>query len=260
MTSRVLTLIVLICLLGLSAHAESLCERQNLGWHFYCDPKKQEEQQTELKEVEFIEAQAELEQIQRKLENLKVLAVMKPTPENLKNYITFQKEQLDRAGTFAKQWQQVVWQNPEIDYMVKHPISSVGNDLNSEVRNQQTYDTLASLNNRYGLFFFYSSKCIFCLKFSPILKAFAAYHKLEVMPVSMDGGVLPDWPKSSINRGEAERFGMADKPVPALILFDSQTHKIIPVGFGLMTMDELEERILRLVTQNNKRNGGGNNE
>ena len=106
---------------------------------------------------------------------------------------------------------------------------------------------MQTLNQRYGLFFFYSSGCSFCHKYSPILKVFADTYGIEVMAISMDGGVLPEWPNTAVNQGRAERFGLAGKGVPATVLFDNQTKTLIPVGFGLLTISELEERIYTLI-------------
>lgn len=229
--------------------ASEVCEKQNLGWHFYCDPKKAEtsaltqEQETQL-------AKEELSAIKQKLEDLKITAVINPTAENLKNYLAFQYEQMNRASAFSKKWQEVVWQTPSLDFLVKNPISTISNEVNSEIKSKGIKESLARLNERYGLFFFYSSKCVYCLKFSSIIKTFAEYYNLKVMAVSMDGGILPEWPTSVVNSGQAEKLGMAGKPVPAIILFDAQAKRIIPVGFGLLTLDQLEERIFRLTYEN----------
>ena len=41
----------------------------------------------------------------------------------------------------------------------------------------------------------------------------------------------------------------ANKPVPATILFDKKNKSVIPVGFGLMAMDELETRIYEMTKE-----------
>ncbi|MBS0638141.1 MAG: conjugal transfer protein TraF [Verrucomicrobia bacterium] len=240
---------VILSLLPSLVVAKEICEKQNLGWHFYCDPTKTKEKAlTQEQEVQL--AKEELSAIKQRLEDLKIAAVINPTTENLTNYMAFQNEQMNRAGAFSKKWQEIVWQTPSLDSLVKNPISTVGNEVNSEIKRKGIQKTLAHLNERYGLFFFYSSKCVYCLKFSSIIKTFAAHHNLEVMAVSMDGGILPEWPTSVVNSGQAEKLGMAGKPVPAVILFDAKAKRIIPVGFGLLTIDQLEERIFRLTQEN----------
>lgn len=235
-----------------TCHASDYCADMKLGWHFYCDPQKAiEEEEAHSRLSQMQSAKAELKQIQERLEDLKVQAIMHPTESNLKSYIAYQKEQLDRASKFSDVWSKVLWSNPEIDYMVKSPLSSVGNEVRYEFNKKKIKDKLIHLHDRYGLFFFYNSSCIYCQKFSPILKTFAGINNLTVIAISMDGNFLPDWPSSLINHGQAQKFGMADKPVPALMLFDNELKKVIPIGFGLLSMAELEERIHRLTEVNN---------
>lgn len=59
----------------------------------------------------------------------------------------------------------------------------------------------------------------------------------------MDGGSLPEWPKFMVNHGQIARMGIDNNTVPATLLFDKKTRKIIPIGFGVLAHSELEERI-----------------
>ena len=227
------------------SNASSYCDNMQLGWHFYCDPTKHKEAASN-EDSQAQKAQSELKQVQERLEELKVQAVMYPTEENLKNYITYQKEQLERAEKFADVWGKVLWKTPSLDAMVTSPINSVGNELRYEIENKDIEQTLLKLNKNYGVFFFYSSICVFCQKFSPIIKVLADKYQLNVMAVSMDGVFLPEWPSSVVNQGQARAMGMDGQPVPAVMLFDNTSNKVIPVGFGLLSMQELEKRIYEL--------------
>jgi conjugal transfer pilus assembly protein TraF len=238
-------LIILLLVLPNQALAQTdYCRDNSLGWHFYCDREKEEAEENGSPEV----AAQLLKQTKETLETLKATAVMFPTESNIKNYITYQRQVLNNAQKFSATWQKVVWQNPELDYQVKHPISVVGNQVNNEIKAEEKYKVISQLKERYGLFFFYSSKCPYCHQFSPILRVFMQHYGLEVMPISMDGGVLPDWPNTKFNKSQASSLGMAGKPVPAVLLFDSKTQEVIPISFGLVTVDELENRIVSLVT------------
>lgn len=250
----IVRLCILIISLGfsLNVNAKTLCEKQQLGWHFYCDNKKDQQEQSEIQStpIQSLEqAKSELKSIQEKLEDLRIMAVMNPSEQNLKNYIKFQQEQLERAEKFSKIWQASLWQTPELDYNVSNPISTIGNELLHEVKSQDIKTLLNNLNQRYGVFFFYSSQCIYCKKFAPIMKLFADSYGISVVPISMDGGILTEWPETIIDNGQSENFGMSGKPVPAVILYDNQTKQLIPIGFGLLTLSELEERIY-LLTRN----------
>lgn len=250
MATKYFYIVVLsVAILGVCnpANASGYCNDMQLGWHFYCDPSKSKESKdSNNSKVQAEVAKLELKQVQERLEELKVQAVMYPTEDNLKNYITYQKEQLERAEKFADVWGKVLWKTPSLDAMVTSPINSVGNELRYEIENKDIEQTLLKLNKNYGVFFFYSSTCIFCQKFSPIIKVLADKYQLNVMAVSMDGIFLPEWPNSVVNQGQAKVMGMDGQPVPAVMLFDNTSNKVIPVGFGLLSMQELEKRIYEL--------------
>lgn len=228
------------------SHAYDYCKDLQLGWHFYCDPAESKEPPEHNNVTQTEAAKLELQQIQERLEELKIQAVMYPTEANLKKYIAYQKEQLERAEKFADVWSKVLWKTPSLDPMVSHPINSIGNEVRYEIEAKGIEQALLNLNKDYGIFFFYSSTCIYCQRFSPIIKNLAERYQLNVMAVSMDGVFLPQWPNSLVNRGQAEGMGMKGQPVPAVMLFDNTRNKVIPVGFGLLSMQELEKRIYEL--------------
>lgn len=246
-------LIVILMFLPVFANAEeaSLCKRLNLGWHFYCDEKKlqKEEEMRAAKEGSVEEARQELSDIQKKLEDLRVKSVIYPTNKNILEYIAFQNQLLERSEKFSNMWQKAIWRNPELDFMVKTPLSTVGHAVRDEVKIDSRAKLLQEVGKRYGLFFFYTTRCPYCIKYSPIVKVFAESHGISVLPVSLDGGKLPEWPDSVHNNGQLESFGLAGKPVPITVLFDNQNKKLVIVGFGLLTVNELEDRIYELISE-----------
>ena len=82
--------------------------------------------------------------------------------------------------------------------------------------------------------------------FGPLLRAFAQRHGLDVLAVSLTGGPLEGWPEAVPDKGRAARLGLAGTPVPAVVLFDTKTKKVLPVGFGVMAEDQLAQRIFTL--------------
>jgi conjugal transfer pilus assembly protein TraF len=232
----------------------NFCYLRPLGWNFYCDPEAAQPA-PEPAAVPVLPpvvtppppnkktARQEADEIGRQLEELKAEAVLRPTPESVAAYIAFQRQQLNRASTFTDQWRRVLWDNPELDYTLQRPVNTVGKAAWIDQRKALEESSVAALKDRYGIFFFYSSTCVYCQAFSPILKVFAEQHQLNVMAVTRDGVKLPDWPDSVLDSGQSLRLGIADKPVPAVLLFDNQTNQVIEVGYGAMAQDDLRERI-----------------
>ncbi|MCW1432129.1 conjugal transfer protein TraF [Novosphingobium sp. JCM 18896] len=221
------------------------CEQRKLGSWFYCDPDKAREAAASVAAPR-VPAAKQLAAISEQLEELKARAILQPTSENLASYMRFQREQLDRASTFADVWGRTVWQNPDLDYTLERPINSLGKQTWMADRKAAKATTMQELSQRYGVFYFYSSGCSACRVFAPIVRSISDQYGLEVLAVSMDGGANDVFPRYAVNTGQYERMGLTGNQVPALVLFDTLTKKPIPIGYGLMAADEVMDRIFTL--------------
>lgn len=242
-----ITFIILMVTTNPALAVESYCSSKNLGWHFYCDSEMKRSEEGNAKTYQ--SATAAISDIREELEESKAKAVLKPTEENVKNYIVLQNLQVQRAERFSKVWSKVLWKYPALDFSVNSPNSTVGNEVTAAAKEEAIQASLHKLGSRYGIFFFYSTSCPYCHKYSPILKAFAKTYGLNVMAVSRDGKILHDWPESEVDKGQIAAMGLANTPLPATVLFDNKTQSIIPVGFGILAMSELRERIYQLTRE-----------
>ncbi len=228
-----------------SERTSSYCQEYGLGWHFYCQEKKDQEKGTDgqNQSPNQEDYKEKLAQIKQTLEDKKAKAVIYPTPENLKDYMNYQKTVMDRSSNFADVWRRTLWQTPELDYTQFRPTAKMAKEAWVDKRNEDVSETIRKINDRYGLFFIFQGSCPYCHKYAPILKSFQEKYGITIMPVSMDGGGLPGWDKFLINKGQVEKMGLTTPAVPATVLFDKETRKFIPVGFGVLSHSELEERI-----------------
>ncbi len=102
--------------------------------------------------------------------------------------------------------------------------------------------------DRYGLFYFFAQSCAACEAFDPILRMVSDRYRMPVMAVSMDGGPNRMFPGYVVDSGQRARMGVAGRATPVLVLFDTQTRRILPIGSGLMSADEVMQRISLLTT------------
>lgn len=221
------------------------CRERNLGQWFYCekprrDPDSPPQNQTN------IPAAVRLKAISEKLDELKARAILEPTTQNVQAYISYQREQLDRASDFADVWRRAIWQNPELDYTLERPINALGKKTWTTQRTAQRDAALAAISQRYGVFYFYSSGCAACEVFSPIIRGVSDRFGMTVMAVSIDGGPNAAFPNYLIDTGQFQAMGMAGKQVPALVLFDTVTKQPMPIGYGVMAADDVMDRIFTL--------------
>ena len=158
-------------------------------------------------------------------------------------YLRLQQETLQRAAAFSDAFRRTVWATPELDYTLKRPVGALAKQVWSDGRRQARDAGLAALSERYGLIYLGHAGCAGCKVFGPLLRAFSLRHGLDVLAVSLDGAPLEGWPGAVADNGRAARLGLSNAPAPALVLFDTQTKRVIPVGFGVMAEDEMAERI-----------------
>ena len=220
------------------------CGQRKLGQWFYCTRPKPAETEAQ-PQVPEKSAAERLAAITHQLDELKAKAILDPSEENVIAYVRFQREQLDRASTFSDTWQRALWQNPDIDYTLQRPVSTVGKRAWTDNRAATRDQVLSRLGQRYGMFYFFAQSCAACEVFSPILRSVAESHRITVMAVSTDGGPSRQFPNYVVDSGQRQRMGVP-LATPALVLFDTVTRKTVPIGFGVMSADEVMERIFML--------------
>ena len=224
------------------------CQERHLGTWFYCTkPKPKPKAETPEASAPARTAAERLDAVTAELRELKAKAILEPTEENIRAYITFQRAQLDRSSMFADMWQRAVWQNPALDYTLQRPVSTLAKRQWTDNRKADRDTVLAHLGERYGIFYFFAQSCAACEVFSPILKSVADSHGIHVMAVSTDGGPSSTFRNYVVDSGQRERMGLRDKVTPAVTLFDTRTNRPLPIGYGVMAADELMDRIYQLV-------------
>jgi len=208
------------------------CGERKLGSWFYCEkprpkPVAQASQNSAPPSITY---RAQLDRIGARLEELKAKAVLEPTSDNIVAYV------------------RAIWQHPELDYTLQRPVTTLGKTAWLDQRKADRDGVLASLSQRYGLFYFYSSSCGACEIFSPVVRSLSDKYRLSVLPVSMDGGATRAFPRFVVNHGQYEKMGLEGGQVPALVLFDTWLKKPIPIGYGILAEDEVVSRIFTLTS------------
>ena len=225
----------------------------SLGWHFYCD-RKDDPPAAESAPVPPTppsagneqSAMERIEAMRKALEEARAEAILDPTPAKVTAYLRLQQETLQRAAAFSDAFRRTVWATPELDYTLRRPVGALAKQVWSDQRRQNRDAALARLGERYGLIYLGHAGCAGCKVFGPLLRAFAKRHGLDVLAVSLTGEALEGWPEAVPDNGRAARLGLGNAPVPALVLFDAQTKRVVPVGFGVMAEDQMAERIYAL--------------
>ena len=148
----------------------------------------------------------------------------------------------------ADRWQKLVWTVPELDYgLTGRPTNAMAIAAYDEQQRERQTQTIRALAAIHGLLFIFRSDCPYCHRFAPILKRFEQEYGITVFAVSLDGKGLPEYPNPQPDNGIAARLNATT--VPALYLTAPSKRDIRPVGFGVMALTELVERIAALAQE-----------
>ena len=251
-----------ICLAyGVSAHAAPelasaaaddadrlYCLERKLGTWFYCSKPKPEPPEQTSSSPAPPTAAARLDAITAQLRELKAKAILEPSTENVIAYIRFQRAQLDRSSMFSDVWRRALWQGPELDYTLDRPVSTLGKRQWGDARKADRDRVMATLSARYGLFYFFAQSCGPCEVMSPIIKSVADTYRITVRAISTDGGPSKTFSRYTVETNQRQKMGIEARMTPAVVLWDSETNRPIPIGYGVMSADELQDRIY-LLTQ-----------
>lgn len=223
----------------------SFFEKRAEGWHWYEEPlndSKIEEKKQKNVTISTLQTPKEKIEAQRKsLETKLHTAILEPTDENLVTYILAQKALMDQSQRFSEVWKKVVLNTPSLDETLIHPVDQNARHIYYDEQRNKLSKKIQVLASEYGLFFFFRKNCPYCHHFAPIVKRFADKHNWSVLAISLDGGILSEFPHAKGDNGISERLGISH--VPALIALHPKTRKLIPLAYGFVSENEIEERI-----------------
>lgn len=232
------------------AAAAGYYQRGAEGWFWYEDPPVVEEKKDETKDTPAAaptppsdpsDPLVRLKEIQDAIARAEAKAVLEPTEDNLRDYLYANQWQLDQSSTFSDVWRRVVWQTPDLDYRLRRPTTNLGVHEFHDQRKASKVDAVADVAKTHGLFFFFKGSCPYCHRYAPILQAFSAKYGLDILPISLDGGALPEFPAPRVDTRIAMDLGV--EVVPSVFLVDPKRRNVIPVGSGVLSMEELVDRI-----------------
>jgi len=142
-----------------------------------------------------------------------------------------------------------LWQDPALDYTLERPVGALAKKQWQDTRAAERDVAMARLSERYGLFYFFAQTCGACEVMSPIVKAVASRWRITVRAISTDGGPSPHFPDYSVEKGQRPRMGLEPGITPAVVLWDSVGKRPIPIGYGVLSADELQDRIYLLTSK-----------
>jgi conjugal transfer pilus assembly protein TraF len=242
---------VALLVLGIASSGycnESFYKNHARGWHWYERNKENEEvivTHEQNSKPSAITPTQEVENIKKEAESKLHNAMIKPTEENVIEYIKTQEKITDRSEKFSEVWQKVVYKNPELDRTLKHPVSYNALHISKEEVSKNKRQKIRELSKEYGLMYFFRGDCKYCQGFSSVVKRFANEYSWDLMPVQIGDVPIEGFENAKKDNGVSTQLGI--KAVPALIAVHPKSGDMIPLAFGYISESEIEERVDALV-------------
>jgi len=254
---------LLVALSAPQVSARLFCDGDAIdGWHFYCDPEPEaapeptppppppapeeevveEEREPEDKPLTATEQVAAFREMAEEAKNR---AILDPTVENVVAYMEINRQMAQMAGRFAAVWQRGLFQSPHLDANVNRPLTQMGTHIYQDQINEAREAALRRAASEAGLIFVFEDPvyCRVCLAQSEILAAIRNAYGIEVLAVSADGSAIEHFPDAVVDEGQLDALGVTDTPKPFIALLDVETGEAQLIGGGLLTEDQILERI-----------------
>ncbi len=227
-------------------YADDYYSQHAIGWHWYDDPKEKTIQKEE-PGINKNNPNLVVKEARNKITTALNQVIAEPSIENVEKYIALQEQLNNRAEKISDLWQQALLKNPELNYSINHPTNNVGLQVYHEQESKLKDEAIKQFAQKTGLFFFYKSTCPYCARFAPIIKSFAESNGMTIIPITLDGISLPEFPNSKIDSGQAAQFHVTS--TPSVFAVNPYTQKAFPVAYGLTSETELRDNIYNIMTR-----------
>jgi len=248
-----LSTLCLFVLLPPLVFAESFFETHSDGWFWYQDSPfdtKTPSNPTKKSPDDMSNPTQAMYEFRQKVEDSLNLAILSPTSENLRNYAAQYFEVIRRGQRFTDAYKVMALNHPQYDYSLKFPTNHLVQHLHIAEQLKITENKIHQFSKSHGFFFFLASRCPYCHAFSPVVKQFTEKYNISVVPITLDGGVLPEFPNAIPDNGSAKALNVYS--LPSLYAVNPHTKQIIPIANGALSLSELEENILKILEVQNE--------
>ena len=251
-TKIFLSVILLFVQYSAVAEESNFYDDRERGWYWYeVEPIEEDIEVEELPKNQNVSIdlsipspEEEVIAMQRELFNKSLAsAVVNPTPENMRNYVTITQKINEQSGRFAAAMKQYIWTNPKYDYsLTGRPTTTQAIVAYSEEKLAEEESTLYKIAEEKGILYFFRSDCPYCARFAPILKKVSETFGFTIIAVSLDGKGTKQFPYPKSSHFMAEQLNVS--VVPATFLVDPNDNSVSTIGYGYSDWTKLIAKIL----------------
>ncbi|OPY66946.1 MAG: hypothetical protein A4E63_02384 [Syntrophorhabdus sp. PtaU1.Bin050] len=159
-------------------------------------------------------------------------AVMSPTESNVAEYYYVQDIARRKSLAFANVTATVMQKYPELSVAKDYPTATPGRSAMTRLQQDEMEKKILGAAPDYGLIYFYSPTCQYCIEQEKIVRYFEDRHGWEVKRIDV-----------TQNARLASLFNVTT--TPAIILVYRRSQDPITVSAGVVSLEDMEERIYR---------------
>lgn len=177
-------------------------------------------------------------------------ALIEPSFDATLEYMKAQQGYAKNNQKFVQYWQQVLLVHPELDHSLNFPTDNSAIAIRNDSTNVLIEKIVTEASTHYGLILFYKGNSSISQKFITHLVPFVNASHFSMISVTTDGQPiegLPN-PKSVPLEVVQKSLNMQSRYMPALFLVNLKTQKMSPLSYGFVSLTELKERLLDVVT------------
>lgn len=264
---RKLILVIIISFMGTSIggsalantnHDSPFIKRKAEGWFWYEDKEKNKNNKNvpqpdqEYKQEQKQKYQKNMTPTEIINQNKQVLeaslhrAILDPSYDNVKHYMELQKAVVARSEAFSEKWQEVVYKEPTLNEEVNYSTSHSAVPIHYAEQKEKKEQKLKEIAGDFGLLYFFKSDCPYCQRFSSLAKSFAEKYGFEILGVSLDENLIPEFPDSVPDNGVSKKLKITT--YPTLVAVNERTEEMIPITYGYTSETDLENNLYFLAT------------
>ena len=159
-------------------------------------------------------------------------AVMNPSEDNIMEYYHMQDIARRKALAFANVTASVMQKNPELSLAKDYPTVTPGRNALTRQTEDEVAKRIEAAKNNYGLIFFYSPTCEYCMEQARIIDYFEKRYRWEVKKIDI-----------SENQRVVVMFSVTT--VPYILLVYQKSSDAIPISTGVISLDDMVDKIYR---------------
>lgn len=177
-------------------------------------------------------------------------ALIEPSFDATLEYMKAQQGYAKNNQKFVQYWQQVLLVHPELDHSLNFPTDNSAIAIRNDGVNALIEKIVNEASKHYGLILFYKGNSSISQKFIIHLVPFVQASHFSMISVTTDGQPIEGLPNSKSVPLEVvqKTMNLQSRYMPALFLVNLKTQKMSPLSYGFVSLTELKERLLDVVT------------